>query len=93
VREGLIALFFLMFLAGIGLTAQIYNIKSDGWGGILLCSDDVKLDIYAPQDQQGEYVSHTKLDTIRSHPFDKPVVLLNNVVEVFTPAYLDSFSF
>jgi len=31
-----------------------------------LGSDDVKLDIYAPQDQQGEYVSHTKLDTIRT---------------------------
>jgi|GEM_PF-1888054 len=34
-REGLIGFFALLFFAGIGLTAQIFNIRSDGWSGIL----------------------------------------------------------
>ena len=35
VKEGLIGAFALMFFAGIGLTAQVFNIRSDGWSGVL----------------------------------------------------------
>lgn len=35
VREALIGLFALFFFAGIGLTAQIFHLKSDGWSGIV----------------------------------------------------------
>lgn len=35
VREVVLALFGLFFLAGIGLVGQIYNLEGDGWGAIL----------------------------------------------------------
>lgn len=34
-REVLLSMFALLFLAGIGLVAQIYNLRSDGWQGLL----------------------------------------------------------
>lgn len=34
-RESFLTLFALLFLGGIGLVAQIYNLRSDGWQGIL----------------------------------------------------------
>lgn len=35
VREAVMALFALFFFAGIGLTAQVFNISSNGWSGLL----------------------------------------------------------
>jgi uncharacterized membrane protein len=34
-REGWLAGFAVCFLAGIGLTAQVFHIHSEGWGGLL----------------------------------------------------------
>jgi uncharacterized membrane protein len=35
-REALVAGFALAFFAGIGLTAQVFHLQSDGWRGLLL---------------------------------------------------------
>lgn len=35
-REALVAAFALFFFAGIGLTAQVFHLQSDGWRGLLL---------------------------------------------------------
>lgn len=35
IRESLLSLFCLFFFAGIGLTAQVFNISSNGWSGLL----------------------------------------------------------
>ena len=48
IREALIGVFTLLFFAGIGLTAQVFNIKSDGWSGLLMwCGLALPMVLYA----------------------------------------------
>ncbi|MBP9707886.1 MAG: DUF2157 domain-containing protein [Oligoflexales bacterium] len=48
IRETLLTLFCLLFLVGIGLTAQVFHIISDGWSGLLFwCGLSLPVVLYA----------------------------------------------
>src|SRR3989338_2923384 len=78
-REGTIGLFAFLFFAGIGLTAQIYNIRSDGWDGILFwCFLALPVTLFA-RTRPLNYLWMALLMTAETIWFTTRIVHFNNV--------------